>query len=220
MQMVIAEYRLRYVALSFEALSIFSLFLYITWIVLNLLELLKTFLNKLVLINDIRFKGKKREEWKEVENYLKEYVGEFYEIEETSEIDIYFQQFSDEYAGSESRPTLKGAVTKAKAAQGISELIQIAANGEYSENTKKYEKDSKYGWYRYDVRFALPIYDDKSGDVYRYNLFFAWMLVCHDTDGKKYLYDLLAIKKRAARLSKNCTVKTHLFYKWLYQQKP
>ena len=38
---------------------------------------------KIVLINDIRFKGKKREDWKEVENYLKEYVGEFYEIAET-----------------------------------------------------------------------------------------------------------------------------------------
>lgn len=40
---------------------------------------------KIVLINDIRFKGKKREDWKEVEDYLKEYVGEFYEIAETSE---------------------------------------------------------------------------------------------------------------------------------------
>ena len=32
--------------------------------------------DKIVLINDIRFKGRKREEWKEVETYLKEYVGE------------------------------------------------------------------------------------------------------------------------------------------------
>ncbi len=46
MQMVIAEYRLRYVALSFEALIIFSLLLYNTWIILNLLELLKIILNK------------------------------------------------------------------------------------------------------------------------------------------------------------------------------
>lgn len=28
-----------------------------------------------VLINDIRFKGK-REEWKDIEHYLKQYVGE------------------------------------------------------------------------------------------------------------------------------------------------
>ena len=40
---------------------------------------------KLVLINDIRFKAKVREDWKAVEEYLKEYIGELYEIEETSE---------------------------------------------------------------------------------------------------------------------------------------
>ena len=141
---------------------------------------------KIVLINDIRFKGKKREDWKEVENYLKEYVGEFYEIAETSEKIFISSSFPDEYAGSESRIALKGAVAKAKAnaAQGIPELIQIATNGEYSENTKKkHEKDAKYGWYRYDVRFALPVYDDKSGEVCRYNVFFARMLVRNDADG-------------------------------------
>lgn len=47
--------------------------------------------------------------------------------------------FTYEYASSESRLSLKGAVAKAKAnaAQGIPELIQISTNGEYSENTKK-----------------------------------------------------------------------------------
>ena len=100
--------------------------------------------------------------------------------------------FPDEYVGSESRLALKGAAAKAKAnaAQGIPELIQIATNREYSENTKKkHEKDAKYGRYRYDLRFALPVYDEKSGGVCRYNIFFARMLVRHDADGKKYLYD-------------------------------
>ena len=40
---------------------------------------------KLVLIGNIRFKVKVRDDWKTVEEYLKEYIGEFYEIEETSE---------------------------------------------------------------------------------------------------------------------------------------
>ena len=156
---------------------------------------------KIVLINDIRFKGKYREDWKEVENYLKEYVGKSYKIEETSEKIFISSDFPDEYAGSESRIALKGAVAKAKAnaVQGIPELIQIATNGEYSENTKrKHEKNAKYGWYRYDVRFALPVYDDKSGEVCRYNIFYARMLVRHDTDGRKFLYDLLAIKKETS----------------------
>ncbi len=156
---------------------------------------------KTVLIKDIRFKGRKREDWKEVENYLKEYVGKFYKIAETSEKIFVSSNFPDEYAGSESRIALKGAVAKAKAnaAQGIPELIEIAEKGEYSENTKKkHEKNAKYGWYRYDVRFALPVYDDKSGEICRYNIFFARMLVRHDADGKKYLYDLLAIKKETS----------------------
>ena len=79
------------------------------------------------------------------------------------------------------------------------ELIQIATNQEFSENTKKkHIKDAKYGWYRYDVRFALPVYDDKTGQLVRYNIFSARMLVRHDEDGKKYLYDLLAIKKETS----------------------
>lgn len=109
--------------------------------------------------------------------------------------------FPDEYVSSKSRLALKGAVSKAKAnaVQGIPELIRIATNKEYSENTKqKHVKDAQYGWYRYDVRFALPVYDDKSNEICRYNIFFARMLVRHDKDGKKYLYDLLAVKKETS----------------------
>lgn len=156
---------------------------------------------QIVLVNDIRFKAKKREDWKDVEEYLKEYVEEFYEIAETSEKIFISTDFPDEYANSESRMALKGAVAKAKAnaAQGIPELIQIAKNKEFSENTKKkHIKDAKYGWYRYDVRFALPVYDDKTEQLVRYNIFSARMLVRHDEDGKKYLYDLLAIKKETS----------------------
>ena len=156
---------------------------------------------RFVLINDIRFKAKRREDWKDVEAYLKEYVGEFYEIAETSEKIFISTDLPDEYANSESRVALKGAVAKAKAnaAQGIPEIIQIATNRDFSENTKKkHEKDAKFGWYRYDVRFALPVYDDETGQVSRYNIFSARMLVRHDEDGKKYLYDLLAIKKETS----------------------
>lgn len=153
-----------------------------------------------VLINDIRFKGK-REEWKDIEKYLKQYVGEFYEIAETSEKIFISHDFPDEYANSENRMVLRGAVAKAKAnaSQGIPELIQIAANSEYSENKKKrHESDARNGWYRYDVRFALPVYNDKSGIVERYNIYSARMLVRHAVDGKKYLYDFLRIKKETS----------------------
>ena len=112
---------------------------------------------KIVQINNIQFKGKNRKDWKEVEHYLKKYVGNVYEIAETADKVFISSDFPDEYAGSESRLALKGAVSKAKAnaIQGIPELIKIATNQEFSLNKKK---------------------------------------------------------KRAARLSKNCTVKTHFFF--------
>ena len=155
---------------------------------------------RIVLINDIRFKGKKREDWKEVENYLKEYVGEFYEIAETSEKIFISSSFPDEYAGSESRLALKGAVAKAKAnaAQGIPELIQIASNPTYEENRKeKHGKNAIHGWYRYDVRFAMPVYEENV--LLRYNIFHARLLINHAENNRKYLYDILAIKKETSR---------------------
>ena len=37
--------------------------------------------NNIVVINDIRFKGKRSINWREVRAYLKEYVGEFYMVD-------------------------------------------------------------------------------------------------------------------------------------------
>lgn len=53
------------------------------------------------------------------------------------------------------------------------------------------------GWYRYDSRFALPVYDE-SEEVERYNVFHASMLIRHANDGKMYLYDVLDIKKETS----------------------
>lgn len=42
--------------------------------------------NKIVFIHDIRFKGKRSVDWKDVEAYLKQYVGEIYTIEDTRDM--------------------------------------------------------------------------------------------------------------------------------------
>ena len=156
---------------------------------------------KLAVINDIRFKAKMRNDWIVIEEYLKEYIGDFYEIEETAEKIYISTDFPDEYANSESRISLKGAAAKAKAnaAQAIPELIKTAANPKHESNRKeKHKADAKFGWYRYDIRFSLPVYDDKTGKTARHNLYSANMLVRHADDGKKYLYDILAIKKETS----------------------
>ena len=98
------------------------------------------------------------------EEYLKEYIGDFYTI----------------------------------AATGLPEMIEIAVGKHFRENHEdKHKRDAKNGWYRYDSRFALPVYDAE-GELERYNVFHASMLIRHSNDGKMYLYDVIDIKKETS----------------------
>ena len=109
--------------------------------------------NKIVVINDIRFKGRQNIDWDEVEQYLKHYVGEF---------------------------------------------VEIAENKRFRENlVEKHNKNARFGWYRYDSRFALPIFDD-DGEVLRYNVFHVELVIRHAMDRKLYLYDIINIKKETS----------------------
>ena len=155
---------------------------------------------KIVLINDLRFKGKTREEWKEIEEYLKEYIGKCYEISETAEKVYIGKDFPDEFTHGKDKTVLKGSNLKAKAnaAQAIEELIEVAENKSVSEDFKeKHGEKAKYGWYRYDTRLALPVYNDE-GEIQRYNIYKLRMLVRHDENGKLYLYDFLRTKKETS----------------------
>ena len=159
--------------------------------------------NKIVLINDIIFKGKRSVEWADVEKYLRQYVGEFYQIADTKDIIYIGTDLPDEYAGSNYTKHIKGTVAKAKAnaVQAIPEMIEIATSKVYEENKKnKHSRHAKNGWYRYDTRFALPVYQE-NGELDRYNVFSARLLIRHASSGKMYLYDVLEIKKET---SKSC----------------
>ena len=157
---------------------------------------------KIVFIHDIKFKGKRAMNWNEVKEYLKNYVGEFYNIVANNEMIYIGNDLPSEYTGSKYTYKLKGAVAKAKAnaAQGIPELLETAHGGSYRENHKeKHNRNVKYGWYRYDSRFALPVFSD-DGEIERYNVFNVAMLARHDEDGKYYLYDIMKIKKETSNL--------------------
>ena len=78
--------------------------------------------------------------------------------------------FPDEFCHSKDKIRLKGANEKAKA---------------------------KKGWYRYDTRFGIPVYDE-SGEIKRYNIFKARMLVRCDEKKNLYLYDIVQIKKETS----------------------
>lgn len=155
---------------------------------------------KTVFIHDIIFKGKRTVNWDDVEAYLKKYVGEFYRIEDSNEVIYIGSDLPEEYTRSNYTKILKGTNAKAKAnaAQGIPEMIEIAANCQYEENRKdKHKKDAKFGWYSYDSKFALPVFG-KDGEIERYNVFNVAILIRHSKDGKKYLYDIIKIKKETS----------------------
>ena len=156
--------------------------------------------NNIVVINDIRFKGKRSVDWKYVRAYLKEYVGDFYTIAATGDVVYIGSDLPKEYSGSKYTNSIKGTNAKAKAnaATGIPEMIEIAVGKHFRENHEdKHKRDAKKGWYRSDSRFALPVYDDK-GELERYNIFHASMLVRHSNDGRLYLYDVIDIKKETS----------------------
>ena len=156
--------------------------------------------NNIVVINDIRFKGKRSIDWKEVRAYLKEYVGDFYKVASTGDVIYIGDDLPSEYSGSKYTHSIKGTNAKAKAnaAQGIPEMIEIALGKHFRENKEsKHWRNAMYGWYRYDSRFAIPVYRDDE-EVERYNIFHASLIVRYSEDGKMYLYDIIDIKKETS----------------------
>ena len=155
---------------------------------------------KIVVIQDVFFKGRQSIEWSDVEEYLKRYIGEMYIIESTNDMVYIGSDLPEEYSHSNYTKTLKGANAKAKAnaVQGIPELIEIATNKTYKNNYKeKHNKDAKYGWYRYQSKFALPVYNER-GEIERHNVFKVIIVVRHSKNGKLYLYDIMNIKKETS----------------------
>lgn len=156
---------------------------------------------KIVLINDVRFRSRKGIKWDEIENYLKEYIGDFFEIAETSEKIYIGKDFPDEFSHSKDTKQLKGANIKVKANMiiAIGDMINIATGKmEYPDYNQKHGAKAKYGWYRYDTRFGIPVYGE-SGELIRYNIFSTRMLVRCDENGKLYLYDLVRTKKETSK---------------------
>lgn len=154
----------------------------------------------IVLLNDIVFRSRRTIDWDKVEEYLKEYIGSCYEILETSEEVYIGADFPDEFCHSKDKIKLKGANEKAKAnmVSVIGKLINTASNKFVVEDfDRKHGLKAKYGWYRYDTYFGIPIYDPK-GKLVKYNIYSAKMLVRCDSEGNLYLYDLIRTKKETS----------------------
>ena len=130
-------------------------------------------------------------DWNEVEEYVKRYIGMFFEVAETRDIVYIAKDFPDEFAESRDTRRLRGAAVKAKAnvSQAVPDIIESATNKRFKVNkNSKHETDAKFGWYRYDTGVAIPVFME-SGEFERYNVFYLEMLLRHAEDGNLYLYD-------------------------------
>ena len=71
----------------------------------------------------------------------------------------------------------------------IKELFMNASSKSYEANQKnKHNFDAKYGFYKYGVKFSIVDHDKETIST-------CSLLVRNDANGKKYLYDILDIKK-------------------------
>ena len=153
-----------------------------------------------VVISDVRFKGKRNINWNEVEEFIRSYIGQSFNVLESSDVIYVGKDFPDEFKGSEDTKTQRGANAKAKANATLKlpALIGVASNKRWQKNFKgKHSISAEKGWYRFTSRFALPVYAE-NGEIERFNIFRVEILVRHAADGKLYLYDLVNTKKETS----------------------
>ena len=68
----------------------------------------------------------------------------------------------------------------------------MTQSGTGLSNDRRHGNKAKNGWYRYDTRFGIPVYSEL-GEIERYNIFRARMLVPCDENNKLFLYDVVQI---------------------------
>lgn len=117
--------------------------------------------------------------------------GEVYKITETNNSVIIDKKTSKEYTFSKYSRKLDAENKKVKGilSKYLKEIISNSFDRRFVNNKKaKHVKDAKYGFYRYKIVFSIK--DDVKENIYE-----AVVLIRNDANTKKYLYDILDIKK-------------------------
>lgn len=150
-----------------------------------------------VVVQEDIFKGREGEKRKKVvTEYLKNHIGDMFTMIENGKNVYLGKDLPKEYSYSRTTKNLgrDRRFVKQKATPGIGEMVEIATNERWESpvHKEKHENDAKYGFYKYDTRFAVR---DRSGE---YEIYDAELVVRHNEDGKLYLYDVQGIKKDTA----------------------
>ena len=137
-----------------------------------------------------------------IANYIAEHIGEVYTIIESGQKVYIGEDLPGEYTQSKyTKAILRNSPSiskvKNRASANLGEMIEIATNRRWEKTKHTGNKDAKYGMYRYDTKFGFPAKNAK-GDVTGANIYRAELLIRNASDGKKYLYDIVSIKKNTA----------------------
>lgn len=151
-----------------------------------------------VLYEDI-LKGASGKGHQIVANQIGQHIGDYYTIFESGQKVYIGQDLPGEYTQSDytqnllkyNRKTLK---VKNNASQNFKEIIEIATDRKWEKTKHNHNKDAKYGFYRYISRVAVPVFDSKK-NVVSANIYSVEVLIRNASDRKKYLYDIVNIKK-------------------------
>ena len=151
-----------------------------------------------------------------IADFIAEHIGDAYTIIESGQKVYIGEDLPGEYTQSVYTQTIlqynKNIIkAKNKAAANIKEIIEIATNRNWEEAEHTDNKDAKYGIYKYNTRFAFPV-RDTNDNIIGANVYKAKLVIRNASDGKKYLYDIVSIKKDKASsnwLSKKITSPTN-----------
>lgn len=150
-------------------------------------------------VEKIIFLSKQNIPWNDVEQYLKQYIGQTFIVREYQDSISIASDFPDEYTESKYTKRLRGALAKVKAnaAQIIDLLIENAVNRRWIENKNdKHKNNASEGWFRYDTYFSISVKGSEE-KVERTNQYKATLVVRKTVRGL-FLYDVLDIKKEAS----------------------
>ena len=130
-----------------------------------------------------------------IRTYLAQHINDVYTILESRNKVYPAKRLPDEYLRSKSAQNLANFNrslfrAKLRMVPGIDEMIKIATNRRAEKTRHTHNKNAKYGVYRYDARVAFQ----GSQTIEAYT---AELVILNASDGRKYLYDIVNIKKDA-----------------------
>lgn len=153
--------------------------------------------NRVRIYDDIFDDNKGKSISKTIKEYIETNIGKIYTIIESGNKVYLGEDLPGEFAYSKSIKSLStiDKLAKGRASCGLKEIVEHAKNRKWSSNTKKkHIIDARYGFYRYDTTFSF--YHNNKEKIYD-----GTILIRNDTNGKKYLYDIVNIKKHKKKIA-------------------